>query len=157
VTYKRMAAAIAAGFLVSEVLAIVVHGIVLAPDYARFYGTLLRSQQQGSWQMIFLPVAHLSFVSVLAWLAGRLRLHGRLGTQGLKLGLLGWLIGQIPLWLLWYAEQPWPGDLVLKQHALELVSSLVIGLTICFVGRPPESRVKNSFQRGSPATSAVAG
>jgi hypothetical protein len=39
----------------------------------------------------------------------------------------------VPVWLLWYAEQPWPGDLVLKQLGLELLSSIAIGVTITLV------------------------
>jgi len=42
-------------------------------------------------------------------------------------------MGQLPVWLLWYAEQPWPGDLVLKQLGLELLSSIAIGVTITLV------------------------
>jgi hypothetical protein len=38
------------------------------------------------------------------------------------------------VWLLSYAQQPWPAMLVLKQLGMELVSS-VIGLTIAFVAR----------------------
>jgi hypothetical protein len=44
-------------------------------------------------------------------------------------------MGQLPVWLLWYAEQPWPGGLVLKQLGLELASSLAIGVTIAVVSR----------------------
>src|SRR6185312_950643 len=33
--------------------------------------------------------------------------------QGMRLGALSWLLGQLPLWLQWYAEQPWPGTLLL--------------------------------------------
>jgi hypothetical protein len=43
------------------------------------------------------------------------------------------------LWLLWYAEQPWPGTLVAKQLALELVSSLLIAFTIVFIARQSTS------------------
>jgi hypothetical protein len=150
-TNKRMASAIGLGFLVSQILAIVVHGFILAHDYAPFYGTLLRSQGQVSWQALLIPVSHLSFLSTLVWIAGRLRLQGSLGVQGLKLGLIGWMIGQIPLWLLWYAEQPWPGDLVLKQLGLELASSLIIGLTISFVARLPDARMAGSLVAASPA------
>jgi hypothetical protein len=53
------------------------------------------------------------------------------------LGLVGWCMGQVPLWLIWYAEQPWPGSLVLKQLGLELVSSIVVGLTIAAILRSP--------------------
>ena len=46
-------------------------------------------------------------------------------------------MGQLPVWLLWYAEQPWPGGLVLKQLGLELASSLAIGVTIAVVSQVP--------------------
>ena len=135
-SYKRMAAAIGAAFLVSQILAIAVHGFLLARDYQPYYGTLLRSQQEASWQMLLLPVSHLAFVSALVWMYGRLELEGPAVLRGLKLGLAGWVVGQIPLWRLWYAEQPWPGTLVVKQLTLEFVSTLIIGMSIAIVARP---------------------
>ena len=80
--------------------------------------------------MLFLPVVHLALIAPLVWMYGRLGLEGSPLVRGLKLGLLAWTIGQLPIWLLWYAQQPWPGDLVLKQLALELVASLAVGVTI---------------------------
>lgn len=130
-TNKRMAAAICAAFVVSQVLAVVVHGFVLAADYGPFYGKLLRSEAGAP--MVLLPVAHLSFIAALVWVFSRLDLQGGALAQGAKLGVIGWLIGQAPLWLLWYAEQPWPGTLVLKQLSLELASSLILGATIVAV------------------------
>ena len=59
--------------------------------------------------------------------------------QGLTLGVVGWIMGQVPVWLMWYAEQPWPGSLVVKQLGLELVSSLLIAFTIVFIARQPVS------------------
>jgi hypothetical protein len=129
-TTKRMALTIGAAFLVSQILAIAVHGFILAADYAPFYGKLLRPMDEASWQMVLLPVSHLSFVSALVWVFSKLELEGSPMVQGVKLGVLGWLISQVPLWLLWYAEQPWPDTLVLKQLALELASSIAIGATI---------------------------
>ena len=134
-TATRMASAIGAAFLVSQILATAIHGFLLAGDYAPYYGTLLRGG--AAWQMLFLPVAHLSLIAPLVWMYTRLGLDGSRGRRGLKLGVIGWLMGQVPLWLLWYAEQPWSGDLVAKQLGLELVSSLVIGLTIAAVAPYP--------------------
>jgi hypothetical protein len=71
---------------------------------------------------------------------GRVDYRGGVLAQGTKLGLFGWVAGQAPLWLLWYAEQPWPGSLVIKQLALELVSSLILGVTIAAVARRPSRR-----------------
>ena len=115
------------------------HGFILSADYEPYEGTLLRSSGDGAppWQMLFLPVVHLALIVPLVWVYARLRLEGSTATRGLKIGLLGWAMGQLPVWLLWYAQQPWPGDLVLKQLGLELVASLAIGLTIAAVARIP--------------------
>jgi hypothetical protein len=52
------------------------------------------------------------------------------------------------LYLLWYAEQPWPGSLVVKQLGLELVSSLMIAFTIVFIApRSASAPVLASAQR----------
>ena len=119
-----------AGLLVAELLATLVHGYVLAADYAPYYGTLLRGGAEPAWQFAFLPLAHLAWVAGLVWIYLRVAFTGSVVVQGMKLGFVGWVIGQVPLWLLWFAEQPWPSDLVLKQLALELVSSLLVGVTI---------------------------
>jgi hypothetical protein len=144
VTNKRLAATVVAALVVSEILATLVHGFVLAPDYGPFYGKLLRSEPGAP--MLLLPVAHLSFVVALVWVFGRLGLQGGVIAQGVKLGIIGWLLGQAPLWLLWYAEQPWPGTLVLKQLLLELASSLIVGVTIVAVSGQRQSTVSGERQ-----------
>jgi hypothetical protein len=131
-TRTRIVLATVAAFVVANVFAGTIHGFVLAGDYAPYEGTLLRSTDGPAWQFIFLPVAHLSVVCGLMWIYTHARLPGSTGAQGLTLGLLAWIMGQVPVWLLWYAEQPWPGSLLVKQLGLELLSSLVIGWTIAF-------------------------
>lgn len=138
-TAKRTALAIVAAFVVSQILAIVVHGFVLASDYKPFYGTLLRPMStEASAVMLLLPLSHLSMVAGLVWVYGRMQLAGSTLTQGMKLGLVAYFIGSAPLWMLWFAEAPWPASIVGKQLSLELVSSLVIGATIAVVARKPE-------------------
>ncbi len=129
-TVKRYIGICVVALLVSEILTGTIHGFVLAQDYAPFYGTLLRAQSSGTWQYALLPVAHLSFVAALVWLYTRIAVPGRWLVSGIRLGLLGWLIGTAPLWLIWYAEQPWPGTLLLKQLPLELASTIVVALVI---------------------------
>jgi hypothetical protein len=138
-TTARAIATTFAAFLVAQILAIVIHGIILAADYAPYYGSLLRNSPQDGpgWQALLLPVSHLCLISGLVWIYSRLSLDGSQTSRGLKLGVVAWLVGQAPLYLLWYAEQPWPDSLVVKQLGLELIASLVIGLTIAFVSRLP--------------------
>ena len=145
-TNARAAATVFAAFLLSNVFAIAIHGFILAADYEPYRGTLLRDFANGpGWQSLLLPVAHLCFISGLVWIYGRLSLDGSTPARGLKLGLIGWLVGQAPLYMLWYAEQPWPDSLIPKQLGLELISSLVIGLTIAFVSRLPAARTMPSI------------
>ena len=129
-----------AALFVAEVLASIIHGYVLAADYAPYYGTLLRGGADPAWQFAFLPLAHLAWVGGLVWVYLRATFTGSRVVQGLKLGFLGWMICQVPLWLLWFAEQPWPNGLVLKQLALELVSSLLVGITIALCARASGQR-----------------
>ena len=137
-TTARAVATTFAAFLVTQILAIAIHGFILAADYEPYRGTLLRDFANGpGWQSLLLPVSHLCLISGLVWIYGRLSLEGSQTARGLKLGMIAWLVGQAPLWLLWYAEQPWPDSLVVKQLGLELIASLVIGLTIAFVSRLP--------------------
>jgi hypothetical protein len=126
-----------AALFVAELLATLVHGYVLAADYAPYYGTLLRGGESPAWQFSFLPLAHAAWVGGLVWIFLHVSFVGSRVAQGLKLGLLGWVVGQVPLWLLWFAEQPWPNSLVGKQLALELVSSLIVGVTIALIARRP--------------------
>jgi ABC-type sugar transport system permease subunit len=137
-TTKRIVLATFAAFVVSQVLAVLVHGFILAADYEPFDGTLLRAGAD-AWQFIFLPFAHLSFIIGLMWVYTRTPFNGSSVRQGVALGILAWVMGQVPLWLLWYAEQPWPGSLVVKQLGLELVSSVIIGLTIAITSGKPRS------------------
>ena len=131
---KRMAGAIVAAFVVDQILQALLHGFVLAKDYAPYYGTLLRDQRTAGWQMLFLPVAHLSFTVAFVWIYSRMTLRGSVLAQGVKLGVLAWLLGQVPVWLQWWAEQPWPDSIVPKQLGLELVASLIFGLVIAAIG-----------------------
>ena len=138
-TRARTIGTIVAAFMVAQILAVAIHGFILAADYEPLEGTLLRSVTGGTppWQMLFLPLVHLSGVVTLVWVYGRLRLAGSVWSRGLVLGMVGYGLGQLPLWLLWYAQQPWPGAIVWKQLVLELVSSIAIGLTIASVAPVP--------------------
>ena len=135
---KRFVAACAAAFVVSQVLEILIHGFILGPDYKPFYGTLLRPMDRGAdWRALLLPLAHLSFIIAFVWVYARAATSTSWVRSGIVFGIFGWAIGQVPLWLLWYAEQPWPDSLVVKQLVLELVASVIVGLVVASIVRVP--------------------
>jgi hypothetical protein len=148
----RIALAGGAVFLLANVGAVLVHGFLLANDYAPFYGTLLRGDSgadgQPAWQFVFLPVVHLSFSVGLIWLFLVARAdEARWVSRALKLGVMSYLMGAGPLFLLWYSEQPWPGALAAKQLGYELVIAIVLALTAGAILRPTASRTAGSPRR----------
>jgi len=138
-TNGRIALVGLAVFLLNQVGAVLVHGFLLANDYAPFEGTLLRANGDGTpdWQFIFLPVRHLSFTIGLMWLFRIAREEGAAWVaRALKLGVISYLIGPGPMFLIWYAEQPWPGALAAKQLGYELVIALALALVAGAILRP---------------------
>jgi hypothetical protein len=90
----------------------------------------------GDWRMLLLPLSHLLFIIPFVWFYARLAPEGPWVREGAKFGVLGWMIGQAPHWLLWYAEQPWPDALVVKLLVLELISTVVIGIAVAAMAQP---------------------
>ena len=86
-TRTRIALTTFVAFFVSQVMAVLIHGFVLAADYEPFDGTLLRSGAD-AWQFIFLPVAHLAFICGLVWVYTHAQLTGSRARQGLTLGVV---------------------------------------------------------------------
>lgn len=124
-------------FVLANIGAVIVHGFLLAGDYEPYEGTLLRRGTEPAWQFIFLPVVHLSFTIGLIWLFRIARWDDdRWTARALKLGAIAWLIGPGPMFLLWYAEQPWPGSVVVKQLSYEFVVAMILALTAGAMLRP---------------------
>ena len=147
-TTKRFALTVLVVFIVSQVFAIVIHGFILGPDYRPFYGTLLRPMQvsgsgaeASAWMILFLPLAHLAMATAFVALFSRwVRPGVDEIAQGLKFGVLAWLFGPVPMYLLWFAEQPWPLSLTIKQLVLELFTMLVLGTFTAMLYRAPHDR-----------------
>jgi hypothetical protein len=142
VTTKRFIGTVLAVFVVAQVFAIVIHGFILGADYRPFYGTLLRPMDAAGgaqWMVVFLPLAHLAMAIAFVALYSRWVRPGAGPEipQGLRFGVLAWLFGPVPMYLLWFAEQPWPLSLTIKQLVLELFTMLVLGTLAAMLYRQP--------------------
>ena len=87
--------------------------------------------------MLFLPVVHLTLIVPLVWVYGRLGLEGSTLVRGARLGLLGGRSDSCRSGCCGTRSSRGPANLVLKQLGLELVASLLIGVTIAAVARLP--------------------
>ena len=141
-TMKRRIAAIAAVFLVSQTCAILIHGFALSRDYAPFYGRLLRPlSDDPGWPILMLPASHLSMSIAFVLIFARWLGPGPTIPQGVRFGVLAYLLGPVPMYLLWFAEQPWPSSLLVKQLPLELLTFLILGTVAGSIVRPSSTRI----------------
>jgi len=142
---KRFIGTIVAVFFIAQVFAIVIHGFILGADYRPFYGTLLRPMDPAAagggsmWMVAFLPLAHLCMAIAFVALFSRWVRPGPEIPQGLRFGVLAWLFGPVPMYLLWFAEQPWPLRLTIKQLVLELFTMVVLGTVTSMLYKPAAS------------------
>jgi hypothetical protein len=139
---RRLIGTVVAVFFVAQIFAIFIHGFILGPDYRPFYGTLLRPMEGAGgsqWMIAFLPLAHLAMAIAFVALFVRWVRPGPEIPQGLRFGVLAWLFGPVPMYLLWFAEQPWPLSLTIKQLVLDLFTMLVLGTLASMLYKPAPS------------------
>jgi hypothetical protein len=137
---KRFIVTVVVVFVIAQVFAIVIHGFILGSDYRPFYGSLLRPMDAAGgpqWMVALLPLAHLAMAIAFVALYSRWIRPGPEIPQGLRFGVLAWLFGPVPMYLLWFAEQPWPLSLTIKQLVLELFTMLVLGTLTAMLSRQP--------------------
>ena len=51
--------------------------------------------------------------------------------------MVAWLFGPAPMYLLWFAEQPWPFSLTIKQLVLDLFTMVVLGTLASMLYKAP--------------------
>ena len=124
-------------FIASMVLGIVVHGMLLGADYQKLVPNLFRTEQDAHSHFIWMLVAHVSIAVGFTWIyrAGRNQ-RPWLG-QGLRFGVAVAVLTTIPTYLIYYAVQPMPSDVVVKQVVFDTIAMIVMGVIAAAVNRDP--------------------
>jgi len=120
-------------FVVGMTIGFVVHGMLLTSDYAQL-PNLLRTQADSQNYFMWMLLAHVLMAVGFTWIYRQGRVSDRpwLG-QGLRFGLAMALVMTIPMYLIYYAVQPWPGQVVVKQIGYDVVGMLVMGIVTAAV------------------------
>lgn len=125
-----------AGFLVSLLLSYGVHGVLLQPDYA-LLPNLMRTQADAQAHFPFLLISHFVKGFAFAWIYGQGISAGVSWlTQGVRFGIAAAALIAIPMSLIYYAVEPMPGMLVVKQIVLDSVVTMVMAIVVAFVYKP---------------------
>jgi hypothetical protein len=130
---KRLVLTIIVVFVLANLTGFFIHAIWLRADYmmaAQLY------RPEGQEKMVFIILAYLSFAigSVIVYARG-VENKPWLG-QGVRFGILIWLILTIPSFFIDYAVQPIPALLMAKQVICEGVDKIFLGIVTAFLYRP---------------------
>jgi hypothetical protein len=129
---KRLVLTIIVVFIVANFTGFFIHAIWLRQDYmpvANLY------RPEGQEKMLFIILAYLAFAiaSVLLYAHG-VEDKPWVG-QGVRFGLLIWLVMAVPSFFIAYAVQPIPAILMAKQVITEGVDKIVLGLITALLYR----------------------
>jgi hypothetical protein len=122
-------------FVVTMLLGFVVHGMILAGDYAALTD-VMRPHEEAQARFGFMLAAHAILAFGFSWLyrAGREAGKPWLG-QGVRFGFAFALAALVPIYLIYHTVANFPLDLALKQVVLETLGSIVAGISVAFVNK----------------------
>jgi hypothetical protein len=114
-------------------LGFIVHGLLLAPDYAAL-GAMFRSDDDSQHYAHWMVLAHVLIGFAMTWIYAQGFSSGRSSSmQGPRFGLAMALFSTVPGYLIYYAVQPLPAALVVKQLLFGVVTMLLLGLLVAWL------------------------
>lgn len=135
---KRFLISVVALLVTSMVLGLVVHGMLLGADYAKLVPSgIFRSREDSQQYFVWMLLAHVLIAIGFTWVyrAGR-DSRPWLG-QGVRFGLAIAVLATIPGYLIYFAVQPLPMSLVVKQIVFDTVAMVILGIVAAAVNRDP--------------------
>lgn len=137
-TFRKLVLAFIAVFVLSSVLSFLIHGLLLQGSYHQT-PQLIREQQDASAHAPFLLLGFAVFALGFVWIYGKGVENKPWFGQGIRYGLVAWLVATVSRYLIYYAIQPWPAKVVAMQIGLELVMMLMLGIIAAAILRPQPS------------------
>lgn len=116
-------------FILANLLGFFIHAIWLRPDYM-----LVVSQNpnlfrpEGQEKMVPIMLAYIAFAIGSVWAYAHGVQDKPLLIQGVRFGIVMWLVLTIPSFFIAYATQPIPVLLLSKQVLSELVGKILLGI-----------------------------
>ena len=121
-------------FVLAMALGVAIHGMLLSPDYLKLT-TLFRPEADAQRYLWAMLLAHLFIAFAFTWIYFRGRESRPFLGQGVRYGLAVAALTSIPTYLIYYAVQPMPGDLVAKQIVFDTIGYVVMGTVLAWINR----------------------
>ncbi|MGH8771621.1 MAG: hypothetical protein ACREV2_10655 [Burkholderiales bacterium] len=122
--------------VVAFILSFVVHGLLLGNDYSAMQH-LYRTPEESQGYFGYMILAHVLFGFALTWIYRQGVDAGKpLIGQGVRFGIAVALLMTIPTYLIYYAVQPLPGAMVVKQIVFDTIAVVLLGIIVALLNRP---------------------
>jgi len=121
-------------FVLANLLGFFVHAIWLLPDYKLVVSqnpTLFRPE--GQEKLFWIVLAYIAFAIGSVWAYAHGVEDKPLLIQGVRFGIVMWLVLTVPSFFIAYATQPIPALLMSKQVLSELVAKIILGIVTALV------------------------
>ncbi len=117
----------------------IVHGTLLAADYKAT--NLFRADADAQSHFPALLLAHVIAAGAFVWIYSRgIEPRPWLG-QGFRYGLGVAFLTSIPMYMIYYAVQPMPGSIVVRQIIFDTICIVIVGIAVAWVYRGEAARV----------------
>lgn len=111
----------------------VVHGMFLGADYTALQGTLFRTPEDSQQYFPIMLLAHVLLAGAFTWIYARGQEPARpwLG-QGVRFGVAVALLTVIPTYMIYFAVQPTPAMMAVKQSIFDGVLVVLLGIVVAW-------------------------
>jgi hypothetical protein len=112
----------------------VIHGLLLHADYLQ-QPNLYRAESDAQGYFPIMMLVHLIMAGAFAWIYARGVESKPWVAQGLRFGVATALLTSVPMYLTYYAVQPLPGALVVRQVVFSSILMVILGLLVAWLYR----------------------
>jgi drug/metabolite transporter (DMT)-like permease len=133
---KTFVLSVVAMFVVGMLLGFVVHGVLLAGEYAKVM-TLFRTPEDQGRHFPYMLLAHVIMAIGWTWIYRMGRENKPWLGQGIRFGLAVAVLSTIPIYLIYFAVQPLPSDMVALQIVYDTIACVIMGIVVAAVNRDP--------------------
>jgi drug/metabolite transporter (DMT)-like permease len=134
---KSFVWSVVAVFVASMILGFVVHAVLLAGEYAKLVPNLFRGEQDQGAHFVYMIIAHVIMAIGITWVYRMGRENKPWLAQGVRFGIAIALLSTIPTYLIYFAVQPLPSDLVAMQIVCDTIAMVILGIVAAAVNRDP--------------------
>lgn len=134
---KNFILSVVAVFVAAMILGFIVHGFLLHDAYLKLVPNVFRGEQDAQGYFGYMLLAHVIMAIGITWIYRHGRENKPWLAQGARFGLGLAAVVTIPTYLIYYAVQPLPSDLVAQQIVFDTIAMVILGIVTAAVNRDP--------------------